>query len=345
LRVQNQTRSWRAIVVNGGGNVISTTLAGGAFYLLRGDAYLWNHGILTLAAFPAVATMAVCYHVVDTAVVVGAITLSSRDKPWPVFSAILRDASLPEMSLIFVGVVFAVLWHFSPVLSLLIIVPVGFSFRAFESVARLRKETVEAVLKMAESIDYRDTGTSEHSQRIADLTRRLAQELSLTPEHVDDIVLASRVHDLGKIGISNDILLKQGSLTADERETIEEHTIIGASILSSYSAFQNSVQIVKSHHERWDGHGYPERLRGEEIPVGSRIISVVDAFDAMIADRPYRHGMPVHEAVERLIAGIGTQFDPKLCATFIHVLIEDGTYVPREAAPDLRLVPSPASYA
>jgi HD-GYP domain-containing protein (c-di-GMP phosphodiesterase class II) len=79
--------------------------------------------------------------------------------------------------------------------------------------------------------------------------------------------------------------------------------------------------------------------------VGSRIISVVDAFDAMIADRPYRHGMPVHEAVERLIAGIGTQFDPKLCATFIHVLIEDGTYLPREAVPDLRLVPSPASYA
>jgi HD-GYP domain-containing protein (c-di-GMP phosphodiesterase class II) len=95
---------------------------------------------------------------------------------------------------------------------------------------------------------------------------------------------------------------------------------------------------VKHHHERWDGKGYPAGLKGEEIPLGSRIISIVDAFDSMTADRPYRRGMSVEEAVERLKAGIGSQFDPVICAAFIQTLIDQGTYVPSEPVPDLHIV-------
>jgi hypothetical protein len=289
-------------------------------------------------ALPALATLTVSYHFVDAFVVVCAISLSRNSRPWSVFRAMFTGVLLPHVSLVFVGVVFAVLWHFSPGLSLLVAVPVFFSVRSFEAVARLRKETVEAVLKIAESIDYRDTGTAEHSQRIADLTRRLSMALGLAAEHVTDVVLASRVHDLGKIGISNEILLKVGPLSEHEREIMQEHPAIGAKILSSYSAFQGSVAIVRHHHERWDGKGYPDGLKGDDIPIGSRIVAVVDSFDAMTADRPYRQGMSVTAAVERLKDGMGTQFDPKICAAFIQMLIEDGVYTPPDAAPHLHLV-------
>jgi HD-GYP domain-containing protein (c-di-GMP phosphodiesterase class II) len=162
--------------------------------------------------------------------------------------------------------------------------------------------------------------------------------MGLTPEHVKEVVLASRVHDLGKIGISNDILLKQGPLTVQERQIMEEHPLIGATILDSYSSFKESVEIVKHHHERWDGKGYPDGFKGEDIPIGSRIITVVDSFDAMTSDRPYRAGMSAHEAVERLKSGMGSQFDPKACASFIQLLIEEGTYVPAQDAVTLRIV-------
>jgi HD-GYP domain-containing protein (c-di-GMP phosphodiesterase class II) len=136
-------------------------------------------------------------------------------------------------------------------------------------------------------------------------------------------------------------LLKDGPLTPEERAIMEEHPIIGADILSSYSAFEKSVAFVRHHHERWDGKGYPDGIKGEQIPIGSRIISVVDAYDAMTSDRPYRRGMPPAQAVERLKAGMGSQFDPQVCATWIQILIEDGVYTPEEQAHHLRLVSPP----
>jgi HD-GYP domain-containing protein (c-di-GMP phosphodiesterase class II) len=331
-------RKWRSSVVNTGGTVLANAGAGLAFHALRGQHYLWVHGLQAFLSFPGVVSLALVYHLVDALVVVGAISLKSNDPVWAVFRSLVKDMLTPMMSLTFVGITLAVMWHYNPALSLLMLIPITFTIRSFASVAQLRGETVEAVLKMAESIDYRDTGTYEHSQRLADFTHRLATSLGLIPEHISEIMLASRVHDLGKIGISNEILLKQGPLTPGERRTMEDHPVIGATILSSYSAFLGSVEIVKHHHERWDGKGYPAGLKGEEIPLGSRIISIVDAFDSMTADRPYRRGMSVEEAVERLKAGIGSQFDPVICAAFIQTLIDQGTYVPSEPVPDLHIV-------
>ena len=119
---------------------------------------------------------------------------------------------------------------------------------------------------------------------------------------------------------------------------MQDHPTHGAEILSHFSEFKNSVDIVRHHHERWDGNGYPAGLKGDAIPLGARILAVADAYDAMTEDRPYRPGMSAVEAVTRLKDGMGTQFDPKICATFIQMLIEDGTYVPPEIAPPLRVV-------
>jgi putative nucleotidyltransferase with HDIG domain len=339
LLAKKQRHSWKGVTVNAGGTILGVAVGGGVFSSLHGVTYLWSHQLDSVFALPVLLVMILLYNVTNELVVVGAITLTSQENPWSVFWRLSRAALIPEISLALVGIVFAVLYHSSPIMAAFIVVPVMFSLRAFESVATLRRETVEAVLRMAEHLDFRDTSTYEHSQRLADLTRRLAAELELTPEHVEEIVLASRVHDLGKIGISNEILLKQGPLTEDEGDIMRKHPVIGAEILDSYSMFKSSVKIVRHHHERWDGKGYPDGISGEHIPLGARVIAVADSFDAMTADRPYRKGLTADEAVERLKAGMGTQYDPKLCAIFIQILMEEGIYTPSEPVPgELHLI-------
>jgi hypothetical protein len=338
LVAKRQRHSWKGITVNLGATILAAGVGGWCFVAMRGTHYLWSQQLDNVLALPALLVMVLMYNIVNELIVVGAITLTSKENPWSVFWRLSRSALVPEFSLAMVGIVFAILYHVSPITAAFIIVPVMFSLRAFESVARLTKETVEAVLKMAEHLDYRDTNTYEHSQRLADLTRRLATSLELTPEYVDEIVLASRVHDLGKIGISNEILLKQGPLTPEEAQIMSQHPVIGSQILSSYSMFHASVPIVRHHHERWDGRGYPDGLAGERIPIGARIIAIADSFDAMTADRPYRKGLSVDEAVERLKAGMGTQYDPKLCAAFIQILMDDGIYIPTSPGPELHLI-------
>jgi hypothetical protein len=338
IRVSGQPRPLIAIIVNIGGSLFANMGAGLAFYLLDGNRILWASGWKPVLAFPALAGMAIMYDLVDILVPVAAISLRNADSPLAVFSSTARRLLVPSLSLVLVGVIFALLWHASWVLFPFVLVPVWYSSRSFANLAQQRKETMEAVLKMAESIDYRDTLTYEHSRRLVELTRRLATALGLIEERVEQVVLAARVHDLGKIGISNDILHKQGMLTDDERRVIEEHPVIGADILASYSGFRESLAFVRHHHERWDGRGYPDRLKGEEIPLGARIITVADSYDAMTSDRPYRHGMAVEDAVERLKDGMGTQFDPTVTAKFIQILIEDGVYVPPQPAPELRVL-------
>jgi hypothetical protein len=339
LMLQGERRSWRAPAVNAAGSVLAALAGLLVFQWVPGHEHLWASGFKPVLALPALLALGAVYHLTEAGIVSGAITLTTKERLLTIFGTLNRDMIVPELSLIVVGIVFAVLWHFRPVLSAFILVPMYVSLRSFESEARLRKETIEAVLRMAESIDYRDTGTYEHSKRLAEMTKELASALGLTPEHTAEIVLASRVHDLGKIGITNDILLKPGALTPEERHIMQDHPNIGANILSSYSAFQGSVLIVKHHHERWDGRGYPNGLKGEEIPIGSRIITVVDSFDSMTADRPYRRGMTVDDAVTRLKDAMGTQFDPRVSATFIQLLIEQGAYFPVDSkGPDLRIV-------
>jgi HD domain-containing protein len=338
LVVKKQRRSWKGVTINACSIILAGAAGGAVFDIMNGTRYLWSDSLQSVLALPAILGLILFYNMTNELVVVGAITLTTQENPWQVFWRLSRAALIPEFSLATVGIVFAVLYHFSKVTAAFIFVPVLFSLQAFESVARLRRETIEAVLKMAEHLDFRDTNTYEHSQRLADLTRRLASALELTPEHVDEIVLASRVHDLGKIGISNEILLKQGPLTPEETKIMSQHPVIGSQILSSYSMFQSSIPIVRHHHERWDGRGYPDGVSGENIPIGARIISIADSFDAMTADRPYRKGLSVDEAVERLKAGMGTQYDPKLCAIFIQTLMEDGVYTPVGPAPELQLI-------
>jgi putative two-component system response regulator len=182
------------------------------------------------------------------------------------------------------------------------------------------KETRNVLLSLAQSIQTRDVVTYEHSRRVAVYAQRLARNLGWTRREARDLALAALVHDLGKTWIRNDILNKSAALSAEERRKMERHPITGARILIGYEVHPFYVEAVLHHHESWNGQGYPARLKKEEIPLSARILAIADVYDVLTSQRPYKEPLTMLEARERLIAGSGTNFDPLVLQTFVHLL-------------------------
>src|SRR5205823_5951537 len=147
----------------------------------------------------------------------------------------------------------------------------------------------------------------------------LGRQLHLSAEDLEVIRFATPLHDIGKIGIDDGILRKPGPLTPEEFDVMKTHTTRGAEILEPIPDLRRALAVVRSHHERWDGHGYPDGLAGEDIPLLARIVAVADGFDAMVFDSPYRRGIPVEEAFAELEKQQGEQFDPHVVAAFLQV--------------------------
>ena len=169
-------------------------------------------------------------------------------------------------------------------------------------------------------VDAKDTYTRGHSDRVAYYTVKIGESFGLNKEQLELLRISGLFHDVGKIGTSDDILSKRETLTERELSEIRKHPLKGAHILSAISMFKEVAPIVKCHHERVDGSGYPEGLMGEEIPLMARIIAVADAFDAMMSDRRYRSKLPFEEARNQLIDGSGSQFDQVVVDHFYRVL-------------------------
>jgi HD-GYP domain-containing protein (c-di-GMP phosphodiesterase class II) len=148
----------------------------------------------------------------------------------------------------------------------------------------------------------------------------MAEALDLSQEDIEAIASAALLHDLGKVGMADDILFNPKLLNPEERKNAEQHAEIGAMLLSKFPLFDKGAILVRHHHERYDGKGYPAGLKGETIPLGSRIISVADAYQAMTEDRPYRRALTQSNAIARLEEGSGTQFDPRVVQVFVQVL-------------------------
>lgn len=179
---------------------------------------------------------------------------------------------------------------------------------------KAHRETIEA---LAVTINAKDEVTHEHVQRVQIYATGVARLLGCTPAEIEALKAGALLHDIGKIAVPDYILNKPGKLTKDEFERMKLHTIVGAQILGRVEFPYPVVPIVRSHHERWDGRGYPDGLAGEDIPLTARILSVVDCFDAVREDRQYRKGMTREEAVELLMQGSGTHYDPRVVGTFI----------------------------
>ena len=177
---------------------------------------------------------------------------------------------------------------------------------------------IDVVKSLAGAIDAKDTYTRGHSQAVCHYTEALARAINLPPSEVERIKLGALLHDVGKIGISESILRKQTNLNDQEWEMMRQHPRIGVEkVIKPIAAIRDLIPTIIHHHERWDGTGYPDRLAGENIPLGARIVAIADAFHALISDRPYRKGLNLDQAVEVLRAGAGIQWDKELIRKFI----------------------------
>jgi putative nucleotidyltransferase with HDIG domain len=183
----------------------------------------------------------------------------------------------------------------------------------------LRDTFLATVNTLAETIEVRDNYTGSHTRRVRTYSLAIARELNLSETETEMLELAAVLHDVGKIGVPDVILLKSGELSLDEFNTIKKHTLIGEEILGGIKQLKLVVPGVKHHHERYDGRGYPDGKEGEEIELSARIIAVADSFDAMRTNRPYRGALSVEDALSELSTHAGTQFDPKIVDIFIRV--------------------------
>ena len=177
--------------------------------------------------------------------------------------------------------------------------------------------TLETLSSLAEVIDAKDHYTKGHSFRVAAYAHGLAKQLGMNTNELEQIYLAGLIHDVGKIGISETILTKPGKLDPKEYEIIKSHSMLGGNILKGIKQFRIFEEVARSHHERYDGNGYPDKLKGEDIPCPARIVTVCDVFDAMTSDRSYRKALTDKVAIQELIDNKGTQFDPALVDAFI----------------------------
>ena len=183
---------------------------------------------------------------------------------------------------------------------------------------------LQAIGAIVHTIEAKDDVTQGHSVRVAGYSRAIARAMGYGEQLLDQVYQTALLHDVGKIGIPDSILKKKGRLTPEEYNQIREHTTIGANILSAISTISYLEDGARYHHERYDGGGYPTGLKGEEIPVIGRLIAVADVYDALVSRRHYKAPMNESSAREELLAGSGTQFDPKIIDIFIR-LLDDGT--------------------
>ena len=193
---------------------------------------------------------------------------------------------------------------------------------------KANQSLIESILAFAKTIELKDHYTGEHVENTVHYATEISRKLDLDNDEIELIKQAAMLHDLGKIGINDKILLKKGKLTKKEFEEIKKHPQIAADILRPIQFFHSLIPFILYHHERWDGKGYPCNLKGDEIPLGARVIAIADVYQALTSDRPYRKAYTKPEAVKILTAGSGTQFDPRIVEVFLRILKEENKSLP-----------------
>jgi putative two-component system response regulator len=199
---------------------------------------------------------------------------------------------------------------------------------AFRNLDEAKKENersyIQTVQSLAVALEAKDRYTAGHSQRVARFATLIARAMGLPREEVEIVSQVALLHDIGKIGMLDAILNKPSNLTPEERELVKSHPVVGAQILAPVKTFERHVAGIRYHHEMFDGSGYPDKLKGEEIPLPARIVSLADAFDAMTSTRPYRIGLPLAFAMQEMIKMRGRQFCPLAVDAFVRVLQSTG---------------------
>ncbi len=290
------------------------------------DQLQFNHPV----QMAAIAGAAVVMYLINTLSVATVVGLQSGMAPLHIWyhSAVsfnrVEHISQLGLGLLGAAVVDVHLWTM-PLLVLLAFVV----YLSLERHVQLRQQTVDAVESLADMVDLRDRYTADHSRRVAAYARELAIALDLTPDEVDLVERAARVHDIGKVLIDSRIISKGGPLDDLEWQEFKRHPVTGAEILSRFPQFALATRYVRHHHERIDGGGYPDRLSGEQIPFGARIIAVADSFDAMTSNRAYRPALPAEKVLAEFQRQSGSQWDDRVVTVLLELIEKEQIVIPR----------------
>lgn len=310
------------IGVNAFGLGLSTLISGVVYLALADPARSTLGNVQNLAA---AATAAGVYTVVNTgtlALIVAPVMGVGALQMWRAnFSGLYVEL----LTLATLGSLIPVLVSENPLAVVLLVVPLLLGPQlAFKGIQQAHHETRVAMGSLADALERRDPYTYRHSIRVSDYVRATLGMMPQIPTPTSEaIIAAAHVHDLGKVGSRDGSLKKPSALTDQERAEIQQHAAIGADIVGRLDAYKPSIDVIRHHHERWDGTGYPDGLAGERIPLGARIIAVADAFDAMTSDRVYRPAMSPEAAFIELHKGKGAQFDPQIVELFERAFVAE----------------------
>jgi len=197
---------------------------------------------------------------------------------------------------------------------------ISIALKNYQLITKIKENVIQTLKAFVATIDAKDNYTKNHSQNISNIAGLIAYKYGLDDEKTEEIMIAGLVHDIGKIGIPDKILNKNGRLNNDEFEVIKKHPAISADIIGKIEDFQYIVPLILYHHERWDGKGYPSGLKGSKIPIGARILNIADTYDALISNRPYRKALSKVKAIEEIKRNIKSQFDPELTKIFLKII-------------------------
>ncbi len=296
-------------------NCALSTFLGGWVYVSLADITLTP--ITTLQNFAATLLAAGAFGIVQSVLLSVILSQAGGTSPWYILTASARGLLVELLALPALGTLYPVLARENPLALVLMIIPLLGPYFAFRNYRQLHHETRATFELLADLLDRRDPYTSEHSQRVAHLVEMILKQFPDLPyEEFEAILSAARIHDLGKIATTDFVLSKPGRLTDEEFAVIKRHPVEGSEILRRLTPYRQIVQIVRHHHERWDGRGYPDGLAGEQIPFGSRVIAVADTYDAMTSDRAYRPAMTHEQAMAEIRRCAGAQFDPAVVVAF-----------------------------
>lgn len=273
-------------------------------------------------------------HLTNTFLVSTAGAIQTQVSPLQAWGVNIMIDLRPHAVMIAFGATAALALSVEPWVLPAIVLPFALTHLAVGQSIALREEERTALAALVDIVELRDPYTAGHSRRVAQTARALSRKLGKTEEEADLIESAGRVHDLGKVAVDPNVLLKTGKLNDDEWTQMQLHPIYGADVVKAFSAYEHGVRLVRHHHERWDGKGYPDGIAGEAIPFGARVLAVADTFDALTSDRPYRKGMSIEKAVAILREGSGSQWNSAVVEALIAILAESPELIPLFQQPE-----------
>jgi putative nucleotidyltransferase with HDIG domain len=358
FRMATVRRSADRVLFNMSCLAISTWVAGTVFFTLAGAHPLMPGPAGALRLLLLLTIFGVIHFGLNCLIVAGAIGLERRAPVLPIWRELYGELWVSSLGGVFAAMLMLVLSRGNALETLILIAPLpiilhmtlrhvlGRAEDQISHLGKMNKVYVATIEALAQAVDAKDHVTHDHVRRVQDNSLRLARALGVEDEgELQALKAASLLHDIGKIAIPEHILNKPGRLTGPEFEIMKRHAEIGADILAVIGFPYPLVPIVRHHHENWDGTGYPDGIAGEQIPIGARILQVVDCFDALTSDRPYRPRMDEAEAVKIVTDRSGTMYDPRVVAAAVELRASDAARSSADVVPVNAAAPRPAALA